>query len=130
MWQLMLDFVPNHMAVDHPWTTQKPELLMQGSDNSLGREPQNFFKVGNKVFAHGKDMYYDGWEDTVQINYGSPAARKEMSDIINKLAGACPKGFMLSQFASLCEFVIEKVLGPQSCVMVSDATWRCSCVRM
>ena len=24
------------------------------------------------MFAHGKDMYYDGWEDTVQINYGNP----------------------------------------------------------
>jgi len=43
--QLLLDFVPNHMAVDHPWTKERPELLMQGSENSVKREPQNFFKV-------------------------------------------------------------------------------------
>lgn len=84
--RLVLDFVPNHMAVDHPWTTQRPELLIQGSENSLNREPQNFFKVGGKVFAHGKDMYYDGWEDTVQINYGNPAAREEMCNILKKIA--------------------------------------------
>eukprot|EP00961_Rhodomonas_salina_P242200 3271970-Rhodomonas_salina.1 len=45
MLQLLVDFVPNHMAVDHPWTKERPELIMQGSENSLNREPQNFFKV-------------------------------------------------------------------------------------
>jgi maltooligosyltrehalose synthase len=35
--RLIVDFVPNHMAVDHPWTTQKPQLLIQGSENSLNR---------------------------------------------------------------------------------------------
>ena len=36
--RLMVDFVPNHMAVDHPWTKSHPELLIQGSENSLRRE--------------------------------------------------------------------------------------------
>jgi hypothetical protein len=31
-------------------------------------------------------MYYDGWEDTVQINYGNPEARQEMCDILKKIA--------------------------------------------
>lgn len=39
------------------------------------------WQVGDKVFAHGKDMYYDGWEDTVQINYGHPKAREEMTKV-------------------------------------------------
>ena len=43
--RLMVDFVPNHMAVDHPWTKDRPELLIQGSENSLKHSPQNFFKV-------------------------------------------------------------------------------------
>jgi hypothetical protein len=67
----MVDFVPNHLAVDHPWTKTHPELLIQGGADCIRGSPQNFFKAHDKIFAHGKDMYYDGWEDTVQINYGN-----------------------------------------------------------
>ena len=41
-------------------------------------------QVGDRVFAHGKDMYYDGWEDTVQINYGHPKAREEMTKVASR----------------------------------------------
>ena len=67
--RLMVDLVPNHMAVDHPWTSSDPNLLIQGNEPCIGGSPQNFFRKDGKIFAHGKDMYYDGWEDTVQINY-------------------------------------------------------------
>ena len=32
---LVLDFVPNHVAPDHPWTTTKPELFVAGTDELL-----------------------------------------------------------------------------------------------
>ena len=108
--RLMVDFVPNHMAVDHPWTKSHPELLIQGSDNSLRREPQNFFKVGDKVFAHGKDMYYDGWTDTVQLNYGNPALRAEMCAILRKMAGLAD-GVRCDMAMLICEDVLEKTWG-------------------
>ena len=108
--RLMVDFVPNHMAVDHPWTSSRPELLIQGSENSLQREPQNFFKVGGKVFAHGKDMYYDGWTDTVQLNYGSPALRTEMCSILKKIAGLAD-GVRCDMAMLVLEDVLEKTWG-------------------
>src|SRR5258706_7876317 len=30
--KLMLDFVPNHMALDHPWIEEHPEYFIQGSE--------------------------------------------------------------------------------------------------
>ena len=108
--RLMVDFVPNHMAVDHPWTKTRPELLIQGSDNSVKREPQNFFRVGDKVFAHGKDMYYDGWTDTVQLNYGNPALRMEMCEILRKMAGLAD-GVRCDMAMLICEDVLEKTWG-------------------
>ena len=27
--RLMVDFMPNHVAVDHPWTSSKPQLFIQ-----------------------------------------------------------------------------------------------------
>ena len=37
--RLILDFVPNHVAPDHPWTTERPELFVAGTDADLGRGP-------------------------------------------------------------------------------------------
>jgi glycosidase len=38
---LMLDFVPNHMGLGHPWIEDHPEYFMQGSEQDLSRAPQN-----------------------------------------------------------------------------------------
>jgi len=37
---LMLDFVPNHMAPDHPWVDEHPEYFVHGSEADLVRSPQ------------------------------------------------------------------------------------------
>ena len=29
--RLILDFVPNHVAPDHPWVTEHPDYFIQGS---------------------------------------------------------------------------------------------------
>ena len=42
---LMLDFVANHMAVDHPWVTEHPERFVKGSERLVEREPGNYFRV-------------------------------------------------------------------------------------
>jgi hypothetical protein len=60
--RLMLDFVGNHVAVDHPWVTQKPHLFVQGTEEELAANPANYFKVGTAIVAHGRDSMFDGWE--------------------------------------------------------------------
>lgn len=91
--RLMLDFVPNHLAVDHRWLAEHPERLMQGSSESLIRQPANFFETTNegewRVFAHGRDPSFDGWSDTVQVDYRRPEARRAMADILQDLATRC-----------------------------------------
>ena len=34
---LILDYVPNHVALDHPWVTDRPECFLSGSEEELGR---------------------------------------------------------------------------------------------
>src|SRR5436305_11863861 len=34
---LILDFVPNHVAPDHPWTTAHPEYFVRGNDDEVAR---------------------------------------------------------------------------------------------
>ena len=39
--KLMLDFVPNHTAPDHPWVERHPEFYVRGKDRDLAREPND-----------------------------------------------------------------------------------------
>ena len=43
--RLLLDFVPNHMAPDHPWVEQHPDYFVQGSNSDLAKAPQNYCRV-------------------------------------------------------------------------------------
>jgi hypothetical protein len=37
--RLMLDFVPNHTALDHPWVKTHPDFYVQGDDQALAAAP-------------------------------------------------------------------------------------------
>jgi glycosidase len=91
--KLMLDFVPNHMALDHPWVESHPEYFVAGTDVDLSREPQNYVRVarkkGNAILAYGRDPYFSGWPDTLQLDYSNPAAQEAMTRELLKVAGRC-----------------------------------------
>ena len=74
--RLLLDFVPNHTALDHPWVVAHPEFYVQGTQDELTCAPQNFCRVAGSdetiVFAHGRDPNFTGWADTLQLNYANP----------------------------------------------------------
>ena len=55
--KLMLDFVPNRVAPDHPWATEHPEYFIQGSAEDLEQKPADFIRAGDKVLACGRDPY-------------------------------------------------------------------------
>jgi glycosidase len=91
--KLMLDFVPNHMAPDHPWVDQHPEYFVPGSKTDLAHAPQNYCRMqtknGQLVLAYGRDPYFDGWPDTLQLNYGNPALQQAMIGELERIAGQC-----------------------------------------
>ena len=91
--KLMLDFVPNHMAPDHPWIDEHPDYFVHGSESDLARAPRNYCRVQTKkgplVLAYGRDPYFDGWPDTLQLNYGNPALQQAMIGELERIAGQC-----------------------------------------
>ncbi len=94
--KLMLDFVPNHMAPDHPWVQAHPDFFVQGTEELLAREPQNYCRVSlskdNAIFAYGRDPYFAGWPDTLQLNYGNPSLQAAMANELLTIAQLCDGG--------------------------------------
>lgn len=91
--KLMLDFVPNHMGLGHPWIDLHPDYFIAGTHEDLQREPHNFIAVetasGKKVFAHGRDPYFPGWPDTLQIDYANPDAVCAMQKELVRISHQC-----------------------------------------
>ncbi len=91
--RLMLDFVPNHTALDHSWVEDHPEYYISGTEADLTHSPQNYARVqrrqGDRIFAYGRDPYFPGWPDALQLNYGSPALQEAMTGALLKIAGQC-----------------------------------------
>ncbi len=91
--RLLLDFVPNHTALDHPWVRTHPEFYVQGTGEQLQREPQNYIRIetpnGPTVFAYGRDPYFDGWSDTLQLNYGEASLQEAMRLELLNVSALC-----------------------------------------
>lgn len=86
---LLLDYVPNHIALDHSWTSEKSDVLVQGTLEDMKILPNEFFSVGNRIYAHGRDPYFPPWTDTVQINAFSSEARQKAINTLNNIAKLC-----------------------------------------
>ena len=80
--RLLVDFVPNHVALDHEWVDAHPEYFVHGDEEALARAPQNWIRVetahGARILAYGRDPYFSGWPDTLQLNYRHPGLRAAM----------------------------------------------------
>src|SRR3954447_16561057 len=69
--RLLLDFVPNHTGLDHPWVEAHPEYYVAGGELDLTRNPGTYRWIrrsaGDLLLAHGRDPYFPGWPDTFQL---------------------------------------------------------------
>ena len=91
--KLMLDFVPNHMGPDHPWVQDHPDYFVSGTESDLEKYPQNYTRIkcrqGEMILAYGRDPYFSGWPDTVQLDYSNPATVEAMMKELLRIADQC-----------------------------------------
>lgn len=71
--RLILDYVPNHVAPDHPWVTAHPEYFVHQD----GR------------IAQGRDPFFPPWTDTVQLNAFEPRLREAAAGELKRIATQC-----------------------------------------
>ena len=91
--RLVLDFVPNHVAPDHRWVEEHPDFFIEGTEEKLAAEPQNYRRFdtsgGPRILAYGRDPYFAGWPDTLQLNYGNPALQDALLGELQRIAHQC-----------------------------------------
>ena len=125
--KLMLDFVPNHMGLGHPWVENHPEHFIHGMEHDLARAPQNYTwvkrKGGDLLLAYGRDPYFAGWPDTLQLNYANPATQEAMIGELTKIASQCD-GVRCDMAMLVLPDVFERTWGQRAPLFWPTATQR------
>jgi hypothetical protein len=86
---LVLDFVANHVAPDHPWVTEHPEWFVLGSPDDLAADPGSYLAVGDAVIARGRDPYFPAWADVLQLDTSRPDVRAAAVATVRSIADRC-----------------------------------------
>ena len=120
--RLILDFVPNHVAPDHPWVAAHPEYFVQGDDGDLRREPASFIAAGGKVLACGRDPYFPAWSDVLQLNAFSEGLRSAAVETLQQIAAQCD-GVRCDMAMLMMSDVFERTWGPRAGVRPAKDYW-------
>jgi hypothetical protein len=90
---LVLDFVGNHTALDHPWMREHPDFYVQASQEEFQKSPSLYFTQstaqGPKYIALAKDSYFPPWQDVAQLNHFNPALRAAQLKDLRTIATHC-----------------------------------------
>jgi hypothetical protein len=90
---LILDFVPNHVSLDHPWLDLHPEFFITGTEQDLAAHPERYVRIdaksGARILALGRDPYFPGWPDTLQLDYARPELCAAMRTELTRIAARC-----------------------------------------
>jgi hypothetical protein len=112
--RLMLDFVPNHVAIDHPWLDSRPDFFIEGSQTDLEAQPGNYVHVptveGSRILAHGRDPNFPGWTDTLQLDYSNPDLHPAMKEQLLSVSLQCD-GLRCDMAMLLLPEVFERTWG-------------------
>ena len=86
---LILDYVPNHLARDHPWVTEHPEFFLRGGQADVDAHPGEYTRIGSSFFALGRDPYFPPWTDVVQVDAFHPGLRESTVDTLTAVGEHC-----------------------------------------
>lgn len=86
--RLILDFVPNHLGLDHEWVETHPEYFV-GRSEAFADSFLVQTASGERFLAHGKDPYFPGWTDTVQLDYRRSETREAMVRLLERVSDQC-----------------------------------------
>ena len=110
---LLLDFVPNHVAPDHPWAVEHPEYFIAGSADDARNDPASYIRIGDRVIACGRDPFFPAWPDVLQLNAFEAGLRRAVVDTIQSIAQQCD-GVRCDMAMLLLNAIFERTWGSRA----------------
>jgi hypothetical protein len=90
--KLILDFIPNHFNAESSLIKENPYVFLYVGKELQEKDSHTFYQPSldeKTYFAHGRDPFFPCWQDTVQVNFFSPDARKFLTDTLIGLIEMC-----------------------------------------
>ncbi len=87
--KLLLDFVPNHVAPDHPWVLDHTDYFVQGTSEEARNNPSSYIEVQGRFYACGRDPNFPPWPDVLQLNAFAPGLRQAAKETVAGIAAQC-----------------------------------------
>ncbi len=120
--RLILDFVPNHVAPDHPWVVEHPEYFIRGNAGDAKNDPSSFVEARGTVFACGRDPYFPAWPDVLQLNAFEPGLRHAVVQTISSIAQQCD-GIRCDMAMLMMNSIFERTWGGRTTGRPATEYW-------
>jgi Alpha amylase, catalytic domain len=121
--KLLLDFVPNHVAPDHPWVIDHPEYFIRGSAQDARNDPTSYIDLQGSVCACGRDPYFPAWPDVLQLNTFQPGLRRAVIETVSSIAAQCD-GVRCDMAMLLLNQIFERTWGSRAGQRPPTEYWR------
>jgi hypothetical protein len=118
----VLDYVPNHVAPDHPWVASRPELFVRGTPDDRDAAPAAWIDVAGNVLARGRDPYFPPWPDVVQLNAFSASLRAATAETLTGIADQCD-GVRCDMAMLMANDVFAKTWGDRAGSAPAEEFW-------
>jgi glycosidase len=119
---LLLDFVPNHVAPDHPWVATHSEYFILGTADDINNYPGCYISVQGIVPACGRDPYFPAWPDVLQLNAFEPGLRQAVIETLSSIATQCD-GVRCDMAMLLLNQVFQRTWGDRAGQYPSTEYW-------
>jgi len=119
---LILDYVPNHVAPDHPWLQDRPGCFLTATEDELAADPGGFLRTPAGIVARGRDPYFPPWPDVVQLNACSAELREAVAETLDAIASQCD-GVRCDMAMLMTNEVFTRTWGERAGAVPRDEYW-------
>ena len=108
--KLILDFVPNHVAPDHPWVMITRNTSSRGTPTMRETIRRPSWRWEERCLPAGRDPFFPAWPDVLQLNAFQPGLRQAVIETLSDIAGQCD-GVRCDMAMLLINTIFERTWG-------------------
>lgn len=120
---LILDFVPNHTAPDHPWVREHVDYYIHTGADAAQYDSLAYAGVGDNSIARGRDPNSAPWPDVLQMNAFSPGYRAATIETLGRIA-SMSDGVRCDMAMLMLDDVVQRTWGQLAGGPLATTYWQ------